>query len=364
MTRMKGMRIQSLHYLRKLGIVSLCIGLLGGVAVTGHAANNKEKYEPRYSIMSRKAAESLLTDVQVVGEKIVAVGERGHIIVSKDKGRSWKQAKVPTIELLTAVHFPNEQYGWAVGHESLILHTKDGGANWEVQYADPYREPDPNAPIDYDAGPSRAGQPFLDVWFRNEKEGFAVGAYGYFVHTSDGGRTWQDWSDRIENFDGWHLNALGTLDGQVMFIAGEMGVLFRSTDGGETWETLDSPYQGSYFGIHVGPTSDEVLIFGLQGNIFKTTDGGDSWHEIFTNNTNGLMAGISVGETGVVLVGNGGVIMYSKDKGESFVKQITEDRQSLVGIAKTPNNKLVMVGAAGVTIATPNPSVLGIKNGE
>ena len=361
MTRMKGMRTQSRHYLRKLGIVSLCFGLLGGLAATSHAENNKDKYEPRYSVMSRKAAESLLTDVQVVGDKIVAVGERGHIIVSQDQGQSWKQAKVPTIELLTGVHFPNEQYGWAIGHESLILHTKDGGSNWEVQYADPYSEPDPNEPFDYDAGPSRAGQPFLDIWFKNEKEGFAVGAYGYFVHTDDGGLTWEDWSEKIDNIDGWHLNAIGTMDGEVIYIAGEMGVLFRSTDGGSSWETLDSPYEGSYFGAQVGPDPGQALIFGLQGNIFKTTDGGDSWREIFTSNTNGLMAGVSVGENGVVLVGNGGVIMYSKDNGESFVRQITEDRQSLVGIAKTGNNKLVMVGASGVTIATPNPSVLGIK---
>ena len=361
MTRMKGMLTKSRYYLRKLFVAGLCVSLLGGVSVGSFAANNKDKYEPRYSIMSRKAAESLLTDVQVVGDKIVAVGERGHIIVSQDQGQSWKQAKVPTIELLTGVFFPNEQYGWAIGHESLILHTRDGGANWEVQYADPYRELDPNEPVDYDAGPSKAGQPFLDLWFKNEKEGFVVGAYGYFMHTADGGRTWEDWSDRIDNIDGWHLNAIGTLDGETMYIAGEMGVLFRSQDGGESWETLDSPYEGSFFGIHVGPSPGEALIFGLQGNIFKTDDGGDSWREIFTTNTNGLMSGVSVGENGVVLVGNGGVIMYSKDSGNSFVEQITEDRQSLVGIAKTRNNKLVMVGASGVTIATPNPSVLGIK---
>ncbi len=361
MTRMKGMLTKSRYYLRKLFVTGLCVSLLGSIAVGSYAANNKDKFEPRYSIMSRKAAESLLTDVQVVGDRIVAVGERGHIIVSQDQGQSWKQAKVPTIELLTGVYFSNEQYGWAIGHESLILHTKDGGANWEIQYADPYREPDPNEPYDYDAGPSRAGQPFLDLWFKNEKEGFVVGAYGYFMHTADGGLTWEDWSDRIDNIDGWHLNAIGTQDGETLYIAGEMGVLFRSQDGGETWETLDSPYEGSYFGIHVGPAEGEALIFGLQGNIFKTSDGGDSWREIFTTNTNGVMSGVTVGDKGVVLVGNGGVIMYSKDSGESFVKQITEDRQSLVGISKTRNNKLVMVGASGVTIATPNPSVLGIK---
>ena len=335
--------------------------LFGLLLVTaGYAENNKQNYEPRYSVMSSKAAEALLVDVQVVGDKIVAVGERGHILISKDNGQSWKQAKVPTIELLTAVHFANEQYGWVVGHESLILHTKDGGANWEVQYADPYKEPDPDAPFDYDAGPSRNGQPFMDVWFRDEKEGFVVGAYGYFMHTSDGGLTWEDYSDRIDNIDGWHLNSIGTADGKIFYIVGEMGTLFRSTDGGNTWDRLNSPYEGSFFGVH--PINvDTALIFGLQGHIFKTTDQGETWREIFTSNNNGLMSATSIGETGLVIVGNSGTIMHSKDNGDSFVKQITEDRQSLVGIAKTKNKKLVMVGKSGVTIASPNPNVLGTK---
>lgn len=353
------MRIKSLHQLKKLVVTSLCLSLLA--VPTLSSANNKDKYEPRYSVMSRKAAEALLTDIQKVGEKLVAVGERGHILVSQDQGQSWKQAKVPTIELMTAVYFPNAQYGWAVGHEGLILHSKDGGSNWEVQYADPFQEEDPDAEYDYDAGPSRAGQPLLDVWFRNEKEGFVVGAYGGFLHTNDGGLTWEDWSERLDNIDGWHLNSFATRDGKFMLIAGEMGTLFRSNDGGQTWETLASPYEGSFFGALIGPGDNEALIFGLQGHIYKTDDKGDSWREIYTTNTSGLMSGTMLGDKGVILVGNGGVIMHSKDSGNSFVKQTTKDRQSIVAITKSSNNKLIMVGKAGVTIASPNPSVLGIK---
>lgn len=355
------MRIKPLHHLKKLVVTSLCFSLMGGVAANAVAANNKDKYEARYSVMSRKAAEALLTDIQKVGDKLVAVGERGHIIVSSDQGQSWKQAKVPTIELLTSVYFVNDQYGWAVGHEGLILHSKDGGSNWEVQYADPYVEEDPDAEFDYDAGPSRAGQPLLDVWFRDEKEGFVVGAYGGFLHTDDGGVTWEDWSERLDNIDGWHLNSFGTYDGKFILIAGEMGTLFKSVDGGNTWETVQSPYEGSFFGMVVGPGEKEALIFGLQGHIFKTEDQGETWREIFTSNTNGLMSGTLIGEKGIIVVGNGGVIMHSKDMGNSFVKQTTADRQSIVGITKTTKNKLVMVGKAGVTIASPNPSVLGIK---
>ncbi|MCG8313282.1 MAG: YCF48-related protein [Pseudomonadales bacterium] len=360
------MGINLLHHFKfavvtKFAVTGLCCAFMAGVSLETYAANNKDRYEPRYSVMSRKAAEALLTDVQVVGDKIVAVGERGHILVSQDQGQSWKQAKVPTIELLTAVYFPNEQYGWALGHEGLILHTKDGGSNWEVQYADPYFEPGPDDEIDYDAGPSRAGQPLLDLWFRNEKEGYVVGAYGAFLYTRDGGLTWEDWSERVDNIDGWHLNTIGTFDGETIYIAGEMGTLFRSVDSGETWERLNSPYEGSFFGMLAGPDPDGAIIFGLQGHIYKTEDKGETWREIFTTNTNGLMSAVALSPSGIIVVGNGGVIMYSKNGGDSFTKQITEDRQSIVGIAKTSANKLVLVGNAGVSIASPNSSVLGTK---
>lgn len=338
---------------RQLLKKSVSMILAAGFLVSGFhvcAANNKDKLETRYSVMSMKAHTSLLTDVIVVGDKLVVVGERGHILHSSDHGQTWKQAKVPTQNLLTAVYFSSPMNGWAVGHEAVVLHTSDGGENWVVQYGDPY---DKTAEVDYDS-PDRSGQPLLDVWFKNDKEGFAVGAYGRFIYTKNGGETWEDYSSKIDNIDGWHLNAIASNDSKTVYIAGESGTLFRSSDGGMSWERLESPYEGSYFGIVPGPGVNELLVFGLQGHIFRSSDRGENWVEIETDNNNGLMAGTLIGYRGVVLVGNSGVIMSSNDDGNSFVKQTTADRQSLVGIATTSKNKLIMVGKNGVKIAMPN----------
>jgi len=58
-----------------------------------------------YSIESAKAVESLLLDVAHAGARLVAVGDRGHILYSDDDGASWAQAKVPTRQMLTSVFF-------------------------------------------------------------------------------------------------------------------------------------------------------------------------------------------------------------------------------------------------------------------
>ncbi|NIN72689.1 MAG: hypothetical protein GTO46_12365, partial [Gemmatimonadetes bacterium] len=35
-------------------------------------------------------------------------------------------------------------------------------------------------------------RPFLDVWFRDARNGFVIGAYGYFLVTGDGGDSWSE----------------------------------------------------------------------------------------------------------------------------------------------------------------------------
>src|SRR5688572_3889489 len=119
------------------------------------------------------ASKALLLDIAAAGERLVVVGERGHVLFSDDRGGTWKQAeKVPTRALLTAVCFADAQRGIAVGHDEVIIVTADAGNTWEkVHYA-----PD-------------AQQPLLDVWC-GDGRAIAVGAYSSYYTSEDGGRTW------------------------------------------------------------------------------------------------------------------------------------------------------------------------------
>lgn len=324
-----------------------------------HGSNRKDELQSRPAIPSSKAASALLTDVSVSGKQVAVVGERGHILTSTDDGATWRQATVPVQVLLTGVHFASEQLGWAVGHEGVILGTRDGGATWEVQYANPYKEfteeEQENFTDEQFNELPRLGAPLLDIWFRNESEGFAVGAYGLLLHTSDGGKHWDDWSARLNNTDNWHLNTIGSADGNIIYVAGEKGTLFRSQDGGQSWHPLQGPYEGSFFGMLVGPSPDSLMVFGLQGNLFRSSDQGNSWEEIKSTTENSLMGGVRLSDKEIVLVGNSGVILTSKDGGLSYTAQITKDRQAILGIAKTASGKLLMVGQGGVKGGEPRP---------
>jgi len=57
----------------------------------------------RPALMSEKAGRSLLIDLAHAGKRLVAVGERGHVLFSDNDGKTWTQAKVPVSLMLTSV---------------------------------------------------------------------------------------------------------------------------------------------------------------------------------------------------------------------------------------------------------------------
>ncbi len=293
--------------------------------------------QARDSIQSPKAATTLLLDITQAGTRLVAAGDRGHILYSDDAGSSWTQARVPPRQMLTAIHFVDAQHGWAVGHDALVLVTRDGGLTWTAQHEDRERE-----------------APLLDVWFADLRHGIAVGAYGALIETTDGGETWSDISDRLDNEDGYHLNAISHIEGSGLFIVGEMGSMFRSTDLGQSWERVEAPYEGSLFGV-LGERPGVVLAFGLRGHLFRSDDFGTSWKQIEVNDEgrplrSGLAGGVFT-ESGVVIVGHGGAVLTSRDGGRTFSVIHRGDRRSLASALVNERGELVLVGQGGVYLA-------------
>lgn len=289
-----------------------------------------------YAIESSKAARTLMLDVTRAGERLVAVGDRGHILYSLDQGQRWQQARVPTRQLLTALYFVDGQRGWAVGHDALILATDDGGLTWRKQHQDPGRE-----------------APLLDVWFRDVSNGFAVGAYGMLLETQDGGQRWTDVSERLRNDDQYHLNGIAAIKGGGLFVVGEQGSLWRSADAGASWQAVESPYTGSWFGVIGTAQLRTLLVYGLRGNRYRSQDFGDSWQQVELSGEQSAMqsglAGATLLDNGeLVLVGSGGTVLRSQDAGRSFSVYMRPDRSALSAVVAATPDRLVLAGQGGL----------------
>jgi len=331
------------------------------------------------------APEFLLNDVARAGSRIVAVGEKGHIIYSDDRGQSWEQGDVPVSVALTGVTFATGQHGWAVGHSGAVLHTSDSGSSWELQFdgmraaelaiaskeeqiseleARIEQAPEDekgdlewalddiyftleNIQADMDVGPVN---PFLDVWFENANHGFVVGAYGMMFRTKDGGKTWSDWAPKLDNPQSFHLNSITRITGGALVVVGEAGQIHVSVDGGDTWQRRESPYTGSFFGVLGTGQVNEILVFGLRGNTFHSTDIGRNWRVVPNEGGSTINSGAVTDDGRIILVGNGGAVLTSANGGDSFRPQFRGDRDGIMAVVPLSATSLLLVGEGGVKI--------------
>ncbi|MDO9599314.1 MAG: YCF48-related protein [Azoarcus sp.] len=337
--------------------------LLGGSAVLAdtHKVPDLLDLPARADVRAQVAPQLALARV---GERVVAVGVRGNVLLSDDFGRNWRQARtVPVSVALTDVHFVGSDRGWAVGHSGVILHSADGGDSWTRQLdgrqAAAIVLDEASARLaGGDPGAARAvrdaqrmveegpDKPFLGVHFADDQRGYAVGAYGLALVTEDGGATWHSLAGRIPNARGNHLYQV-QVRGRDILIAGEQGVLFRSQDGGESFAAIPTPYAGTYFGVVV-IDADTMLAYGLRGNAWRSHDGGQSWVQVPIDQEITLTAGRLLSDGSVVLADESGRLLRSTDGARSFVALPEHPGSGLTGMVETSAGDLVLSGGRGL----------------
>ena len=327
------------------------------------------------AVKSKYATESLLLGVTRAGTRMVAVGEYGNIVLSDDDGKTWRQAqKVPSTVTLTSVAFVDEKTGWAVGHDTLILKTEDGGENWVKQF-----------------GGGESDNALLSVFFKSPTHGWAIGAFNYTVETQDAGKTWverktlmppppegsvkapvidetadptapkktvqgagSDDPYAAAEGDENHLNAMFQgPDANTILIAAEAGAVYRSADAGVTWTKILTGYPGSFWG---GLTAKDgtVYVTGMRGNIWASKDKGQTFAKLDTSGADqSVAAGIQLKDGSFVFVGLGGQVLYSLD-GVKYTLTYRPDRKGLNAVIDDDTD-LFVFGEAGIQKQSMTP---------
>ncbi|HEX4233356.1 MAG TPA: YCF48-related protein [Caldimonas sp.] len=310
----------------------------------------------RPALMSALAARSLVNGLTLAGDRVVAVGQRGQVLLSDDHGKTWQQGNVPVSSDLAAVSFPTAENGWAVGHDGVVLASGDGGRTWTRQL-DGRTMGDVMVKYYTASGDAKwlaeakriaaqgAENPLLDVWFDDAKNGTVVGAFGLVLRTADGGKTWEPLLHMTDNPKALHLYAVRRV-GADLYIAGEQGLLLKLDRNSGRFVAQSIPYQGTLFGVlgneHV------VLAFGLRGNVVRSTDGGRSWQAVATGIQVGLTAG-TIDERGrIVLVSQAGHVLVSGDDGATFTPLKIERAQPAAAVTRAGAGMLVLGGPRGL----------------
>jgi photosystem II stability/assembly factor-like uncharacterized protein len=354
----------------------ICIGLLA-LAVPPLLAEPVAPPLQRAALAAASAASSVMLDVVRVGERLVAVGERGLVLLSDDDGANWRQARVPVAVTLTAVAFPSPLLGWAVGHSGVVLHTRDRGETWvkqldgveaaelalaEAQAALSVAPEDEAAQAMHRAAKwlvkDGADKPFLDLHFADERSGFIVGAYGLFFATEDGGATWSARITGSDNPMGMNLYAIGS-DGASLYLAGEQGFFARSDDGGKHFTRIETPYDGTWF-VLAFPGPGSLFLGGLRGNAYLYESQQDNFTKVESSWAASFNSALSLDDGRLLLVNQAGQVLESRDGGRTLQLRQRPPGAPLVALAPgASRDSLIGAGFGGLARLSGNPTTSG-----
>ncbi|AXL70898.1 YCF48-related protein [Pseudomonas aeruginosa] len=364
------------------------------LAATFASAQDQTFVDPLFlpARLSDRPTEKLLVDIAALGDgRLVAVGEQGTIILSDDKGHGWRQAEVPVSVNLTAVFFFDTRIGWVAGHGGVILGTRDGGQTWTRLFdgnaanaqilaaaqrrlkkvqdraqgmdeaADSLQdelEQAEEALADAEAG-SRFGpsRPLFGLWFKDVRQGFAVGSFGQLFRTDDGGTTWRYIGDRLDNPEGFHYNAIAHTPSGKLAVVGEGGAVHISADGGDSWQRRETGYNGQLYGLlafHDARGDEILLVYGFGGRVFVSRDGGASWAEGNSGVKTNIVAGFVAADGSLRLIDAGGQLLRSDDEGVRFVSVIAATPGRIAAAIPLTDGSLVLTGSGGVQLVTGN----------
>ena len=242
-------------------------------------------------------------------QHIWAVGFNSVIVCTTDGGKTWEFQKSGVENNLCAVKFVTPAIGWISGRAGLMLHTTDSGKTWTRQ----------NTGIT---------NHLFSLSFVDERTGWAAGDFGAIIHTSDGGATWVKQGSGEDKI----YNSIFFVDQDNGWVAGEAGLIYHTTDGGKNWlkqECRDiipvvdktqwetptpSLYSVWFSDVQHGWAS------GMDAVIIATEDGGASWKKI--NNpaepVKTTIYKIAAREGKIWAVGQKGTYLQSADNGKTW----------------------------------------------
>lgn len=160
---------------------------------------------------------------------------------------------------LYSTSFVDATTGWAVGAFGTIMKTTDGGKTWENQI-------------------SGTTASLLSVSFVDKNNGWAGGS-NTILKTTDGGKSWTV----LTTSSSVNINAVYFLNSTTGFIAGGKTIQ-KTIDGGKNFANVTMPSLSVWYSIikmHF-VSSKTGWAVGTSGAIFKTIDGGNTWVDQFT----------------------------------------------------------------------------------
>jgi photosystem II stability/assembly factor-like uncharacterized protein len=224
----------------------------------------------------------------------------------------WTAQSSGTASALSAVACTSPLDGWAVGAAGTILVTSDGGETWAA--------PTTPVPTTHDLS---------GVAFADAGHGWAVGAAGTILVTSDGGETWAAPTTPVPTTH--DLAGVAFVDACHGWAVGAAGTILTTTNGGATWAAPSAPVPTTHDLSAVAfIDAGHGWTAGAAGTILATSDGGATWAaQTAPAGTPDLAGAAFVGAKQGWVVGAGGTVLETLSAG---IPDVTAPVTSTTGL--------------------------------
>ncbi|PCJ19596.1 MAG: hypothetical protein COB02_07570 [Candidatus Cloacimonadota bacterium] len=200
----------------------------------------------------KKAHKAILSKIIPFQNGALISGERGHLFTLDTSTLKMTQIQMPINQFITSIVSNGKDKVWCVGHDGLIIFSKDSTKSFQVQNIDIKRE-----------------SPLFDIVMDKNGQGLAVGAYGYALFTKNFGKTWT--TIVIDEYEP-HLYNVVQDSQKNYYICGELGSIYKLDSNAKFIKKYETGLETSFFGLEI-IKENSFFAYGLRGLLLFTKDG-------------------------------------------------------------------------------------------
>jgi photosystem II stability/assembly factor-like uncharacterized protein len=270
------------------------------------------------------------------------VGENATMLVTENDGRAWASPPALPAGNYNALDFPYPDTGYVVGDNAAVYRVVRVGGQY--QFFTPTTNP---AAANMNSVSSVA----LTV------SAFAAGDRGTILRTTSRG---QNWTAQVSGTTK-NIRCIKMATVARIHAVGDSGLVLRSTTSG-AWSKLTVPatyVNTNFYTVGLAPTlGDTVWIAGENGsmlisrNIYAPIP---TWFAETTNTSATLRGSFFLqGSTRAWMVGDSGTIIFKRESGRAWQKQVSGTTATLRSVSFIDQNRGWVVGDGGLILTTEN----------